>query len=182
MAAAVPAAPGAETIVVMAQVLAPYGVRGWVRLRPFTDEPDALLHHRDWWVKSAGMRTWQMISPRGGKVHSGALLAQLDGVETREAAMTLRGAQIGLPRSRLPAPEGGEIYWADLVGLEVVNREGVGLGRVAAVEEYGAHPVLRVACDVPGRRGDRLIPYVAAHVDGVDLAAQRIEVDWQPEY
>lgn len=165
----------------MAQVLAPYGVRGWIRLRPFTGEPDALLRHERWWLRSAGTQAWRIVIPRGGKVHSGALLAQLDGVETREAAAALRGAEIGVPRSEMPEPERGEIYWTDLVGLEVVNREGVGLGRVVAVEEYGAHPVLRVAADGSQRRGERLIPYVAAHVDGVDLAARRIDVDWQPE-
>jgi 16S rRNA processing protein RimM len=82
----------------------------------------------------------------------------------------------------MPALERGEIYWADLVGLEVVNRQGVALGQVIAVQEYGGHPVMRVAPGAGEGQGERLIPFVAAHVDQVDLPARRIDVDWQPDY
>ena len=75
----------------------------------------------------------------------------------------------------------GEIYWADLVGVAVVNREGVALGKVVAVQEYGAHPVMRVAPGPAEARSERLIPFVAAHVDEVDLPARRMVVDWQAD-
>ena len=97
-------------------------------------------------------------------------------------AFDLWEREIGVPREELPAPAEDEMYWADLIGLAVVNREGVALGTVEAVDEFGAHPVLRVA-DVtaePARK--RLIPFVDALIDSVDRAAGRITVDWQPEY
>jgi 16S rRNA processing protein RimM len=100
-------------------------------------------------------------------------------VADREAAATLNGAEIGVPRSALPAPAENEYYLADLVGLDVVNRQGERLGQVAAVEEFGAHPVLRVV-DAGG--ASRRIPMVDAYVDGIDAEARRIDVDWQADY
>jgi len=166
----------------MAQVLAPYGVNGWIRIRPFSGKPDAMIEHERWWIRPAGADAWREVAPAAARVHSGSVLSRLDGVNTREAAMALRGAQIGVPRSALAPLESGEVYWADLVGLEVVNREGEVLGQVVAVQEYGAHPVLQVAHGTAESRAERLIPFVAAHVDRVDLPARRIEVDWQADY
>ena len=115
----------------------------------------------------------------GAKAQPPGLVARLHGVESREAAATLRGFEIGVPRAALRAPAPGEVYWADLVGLDVVNRQGMVLGCVADVAGYGAHPVLQVQAT---GEGVRLIPFVAAYVDAVDLAARRIDVDWQPDY
>ena len=166
----------------MAQVLAPYGVQGWIRIRSFSGELDAILKHDHWWLKPANSDSWREVARVGGRVHSGSVVALLDGVATREAALALRGAEIGVPRAAMAPLERGEIYWTDLVGLAVVNREGVALGQVVAVQEYGAHPVMRVAPGAGETRAERLIPFVAAHVDQVDVPARRIEVDWQPDY
>jgi 16S rRNA processing protein RimM len=185
--AVVSATPPAEAIVVMGRVAAPYGVHGWLRIQVFSGEAGALLRYGRWWLKPNGAAAWREVTRTGEKVHSGAVLALFEGVPTREAAMLLRGAEIGVARSELPPLGPDEVYWADLVGLDVVNREGVTLGRVAGVAEFGAHPLLRVTPGgeeaAPAKAPDeRLIPFVAAHVDRVDLAARRIEVDWQPDY
>jgi len=176
------AAPLSGAIVVMARVLAPYGVNGWIKARPFSDAPDALLGHARWRLREAGSAHWREVAPLGARMHSGLILAQLATIDTREAALALCGAEIGVPREALPALEGGAVYWSDLIGLVVVNRAGIALGQVAEVQEYGAHPVLRVAPGPEERRAERLIPLVAAHVDRIDLAARRIDVDWQPDY
>jgi 16S rRNA processing protein RimM len=182
----VPAAPHADAVVVMGRVLAPYGVHGWVRIRAFTAAPDALTGYARWWLKPADSAAWREVACEAARTHAGGLVAKLDGISTREAALALRGAQVGVNRSALPAPGQDELYWTDLVGLDVVNREGVVLGRVLAVEEYGAHPLLRVAAPGEGAptraTAPMLIPFVAAHVDGVDRSAGRIEVDWQADY
>ena len=172
----------ADAIVVMAKVLAPYGVNGWIKVRPFSEAPDAMLGYARWWLREAGSADWREVSPVGGRVHSGLVLAQLATVDTREAALALRGAEIGVPREAMPVLDGDAVYWSDLIGLAVVNRAGVALGQVAEVQEYGAHPVLRVAPGPAEGRAERLIPLVAAHVDRIDLAARRIDVDWQPDY
>lgn len=169
-------------MVVMAHVQAPYGVQGWVRIRTFSGEPDAMLKYKHWWLKPAGADAWREVARLDGRMHSGSVLALLEGIATREAALALRGAAIGVPRAAMPALPRDEIYWADLVGLDVVNREGVALGQVVAVQEYGGHPVMRVTPGAGEGRAERLIPFVTAHVDQVDLPARRIEVDWQPDY
>jgi len=178
----VPPAADAGDPVVLGDVLAPYGVKGWLRVRPLTVEPDALLRHPTWRLRSAACPAWREVALVAGKVHSGTVLAQLAGVDSREAALALRGAEIGVPRSELPAAGENEVYLADLVGLDVVNREGVALGRVVAVQEFGAHPVLRVVPAGGAAKAERLIPFAGAHVDGVDLAAGRIDVDWGEDY
>jgi 16S rRNA processing protein RimM len=115
------------------------------------------------------------------RMHSGALLAELAGIATREDALSLRGGDIGVPRASLPAVKEGEIYWADLVGLDVVNAEGVALGTVCGVVEHGAHPLLRVTKSEVAAP-ERLIPYVPGIVVGVDLEARRIDVDWGEDF
>jgi 16S rRNA processing protein RimM len=172
----------AGDIVVMAKVLAPYGVNGWIKARPFSEATDALLGYGRWWLREAGSADWREVLPRDRRMHSGLVLAQLATIDSREAALALRGAEIGVPRAAMPVLDDDAVYWSDLIGLEVVNRAGVALGKVVEVQEFGAHPVLRVAPEPVEARPERLIPLVAAHVDGIDLAARRIDVDWQPDY
>jgi 16S rRNA processing protein RimM len=164
----------------MGRIAAPFGVHGWVKVLPLSAAPETLLSHRQWWIrKRDGDGPWQPHDLESGKKHGATLLAQLSGLADREAAARLAGADIGVPRAALPAAGENEFYWADLVGLAVVNRQGVLLGSVAAVEDFGAHPILRVA----GEDGSqRLIPFVAAYIDGVAMAERRVDVDWQPDY
>jgi 16S rRNA processing protein RimM len=169
-------------IVVMGQVLLPYGVKGWLRVRPHTEEPEGLLQFRSWWLRPAAGSGWREVEPLGGRLHSDTLLVQIAGIETPEAALALKGCDIGVSRGLLPKAGAGEIYQADLVGLEVVNRAGVVLGRVVEVADFGAHPLLRVTRAGAAATEERLIPYVAAVVDAVDLAERRVVVDWGEDY
>jgi 16S rRNA processing protein RimM len=182
-AIAAAARPGAQShdgsIVAMGEVAGAYGVRGWMKVKPFTEEPQALLGYRTWWLQRKGGGEWRPVELHDGRAHSNSVVAQVAGVDSRETAMQLKGALVGVPRAELPPASGDEIYHADLVGLDVLNREGERLGRVAAVEEFGAHPVLRVVHEQGART---LIPFVPAYVDGVDLATGRIDVDWQADY
>ena len=111
-------------------------------------------------------------------MHGATIIAAIEGVTTREAAQALRGFVAGVPRAALPKTAADEHYWADLIGLVVVNRAGQTLGRVAGLLDTGAHPVLRVG----GEGGERLIPLVPAYVDAIDPAAGRIVVDWLEDY
>ncbi len=171
----------AADIVVMGRVVAPYGVKGWVRVLPMTAERDTLLSHGQWWLRTRG-GSWQRHRVVDGKGHGAALLVQLDAIADREAAAALNGADVGVPRSALPQVGDDEYYWSDLVGLEVMNRQGHRLGVVAAVEDFGAHPLLRVVSSGSAVGAGMRIPFVSAYVDGVDRAARRIDVDWQEDY
>ena len=172
--------PARDEIVVLAAVVGAHGVRGRLRIRPYTVNTQSLLDYPTWWLKPA-RGEWRAFRPLGGRVHGGELVAGVEGVATREAALALKGFEVGVPRGALPPVPPGEVYWLDLVGLDVVNREGVALGTVSGVSEHGAHPLLRVAR--PGGAGgdERLIPCVPAIVERVDLAARRSDVDWKAD-
>jgi 16S rRNA processing protein RimM len=172
----------ANGVVVMGEVVAPFGIRGWVKVRPHTGEPAALLGYPVWSVQSPQGGEWHEMTLLSGRLHAGMLIAQLAGVTCREAAVALKGFAVGVWRSAMPAARPGEIYWADLVGMTVVNRAGVLLGKVIAVTEHGAHPLLRVARPEESARTERLIPYVPTIVLRVDAPAGRIEVDWGEDY
>lgn len=176
------AAATPDEMIVMGQVVLPWGVRGWVKVRPFTETPDALLGFATWWLRASEARPWTATQLIGGREHADALVAQLAGIDSREDALALRGFEIGVPRSALPGLTQGEIYRSDLVGLAVVNREGVDLGVVRAVEDFGAHPLLRVGAAAGSGMQERLIPYVPTIVDAVDLAVRTIRVDWGEDY
>ncbi|MGH8713524.1 MAG: ribosome maturation factor RimM [Casimicrobiaceae bacterium] len=163
----------------MGRLLAPFGIKGWCRLRPFSAVPDALLGHKAWWLAPAdGNGAWSQYRVVEAHTHGASIIAALAGVATREAAQALRGFLAGVPRATLPKVASGEHYWSDLVGLAVVNRSGQTLGRVAGLLDTGAHPVLQVA----GGEAERLIPLVAAYVDAIEPAARRIVVDWPEDY
>ena len=165
----------------MGRVIGGYGVHGWIKARTVTAAPDSLLAYPTWWLATSD-DGWREFSVLEARMHSDAMVARLEGLNRREEVAPWRGASIGVPRVSLPALAKGEIYWADLVGLAVINRSGVTLGRVGGVLETGAHPVLRVAADGRGDGGERLIPLVPAYVDAIDMARARIVVDWQPDY
>ena len=166
-------------MVVMGQVIAPFGIKGWFKVRPFTAEPATLLQYPRWWLRSAA-GTWRSVLLTTGQAQGANLLVAVEGVADRAAATALNGAEIAIGRDELPEAGAHEIYWAELEGLSVVNRQGLELGRVVAVAGFGGHPVLRVA-DANGG-AERLIPFVDAYVDNVDLVERRIGVDWQPDY
>jgi 16S rRNA processing protein RimM len=108
-------------------------------------------------------------------------------VDDRNAAEALRGARIFISRQSFPTAKDGEYYWIDLIGLAVVNREGAALGTVIDLLDTGAHCVLRVQrpdapADAKPDEAERLIPFVDAYVDKVDLTERRITVDWGLDY
>ena len=162
----------------MGRLLAPFGIKGWVRVKPFTAAPETLLRFKTWWLAPDESKQWTRYRVVEAQFHGGAIIAAIEGVATREAAHALRGFVAGVPRSSLPKTAPDEHYWSDLIGLDVVNREGRALGRVAGLLDTGAHPVLRV----DGDGTERLIPMVPAYVDAIEAAAGRIVVDWQEDY
>ena len=166
-------------MVVMGRVIAPFGIKGWLKVRPFTAEPATLLQYRHWWVRAV-TGAWQSVALTDGQAQGLNLLVAVDGVTDRAAAAAFNGADVAVAREDLPDVGADEIYWSELEGLSVVNRQGLAFGRVVAVAGFGAHPVLRVVDEVGGP--ERMIPFVAAYVDRVDLVAGQLVVDWQPDY
>ncbi len=162
----------------MGRVAGAYGIKGWIKVQPFTARTDGLLQHRHWWVGRD--QVWQRYEIAESVVHSASLVARLVGVDDREAAAKLRGLEISIDREGLPALAEDEVYWADLIGLEVVNTANEPLGKVVEVFSNGAHDILRVGERGPdGSQVERLLPYVAAVVKLVDLRERRVQVEWE---
>lgn len=115
----------------------------------------------------------------GSKVQGKGVVVRFEGIADRTAAEGLKGMYVGAPREALPEIAKDEFYWADLVGLEVINQAGEVLGRVAELMRSGAHEVLDVR-DASGQR--RLLPFVAAVVREVDLDGGRIRVEWERDW
>ena len=161
----------------MGRVIGPWGVRGWIKVAPYGDRPEGLASQRAWWLED-GDGGWTRRDVGEARVHSGTVVASLAGIDTPEAAKLWKGRVVAVPRDALPKAKRGEVYLADLVGLTVVTVSGATLGTVAAVEDYGGHPLLRIA----GASVERLVPFVEPIVRSVDLAERRVEVDWEPEY
>jgi len=159
----------------MGRIAAPFGVKGWLKVQTFTAAADGLLSYRKWWIGSGS--DWQERAVAEARVQGPGLVALLAGCADRDAAARLRGRQIAVPRAALPAPQQNEYYWADLIGLSVVNGAGQAFGRVARVMETGANDVLVVA----GER-ERLIPFIADVIGGVDLEAGVVRVNWDADF
>ena len=160
---------------VLGRIAAPFGVKGWVRVRPFTVAAKNLLAYPDWWV--GGGDNWQEYAVREAKAQGRSVLAWLQGCEDRDAAFRFRGKEIAVPRARLPEPRPNEYYWADLIGLNVVSQAGRDFGRVVRIIETGANDVLVVQ----GER-ERLIPFIADVIGDVDLKAGVMRVNWDADF
>lgn len=164
-------------MVVMGRVAAAHGIRGWVKIQPFTEYLDSLFDYDDWWLGKEG-GPWRKVEVLQCEVHGKVLAAQLQDCPDRNAAERLKGLLVGVPRSELPEHDDGEYYWADLIGMSVVNAADERLGTVGKLLETGANDVLVVS----GENGEILIPFVDAVVKQVDEQARTIRVDWSADY
>jgi 16S rRNA processing protein RimM len=153
---------------------APFGVRGWIKLRSHTDPPERLLDHRSLRIGHGGV--WQNYRIEASGRSGGALTVKLAGVEDRDQAQALRGAEVCVPRSELPRRDDKDFYRADLIGCEVVNLDGAALGVVQHFIESPAQ-VLMVVRGVQ----EFWIPAVPQHLRRVDLQARRVIVDWNAD-
>ncbi|MES2415791.1 MAG: ribosome maturation factor RimM [Pseudomonadota bacterium] len=178
------------------RILDAWGVKGWLKVLPHSTDPEALFAAKSWFLQvpdakfRPGFTAFKgtvTVAVDEAKTHSDSVVAKLSGMDDRSAAEALRGARIFLPRSSFPAASKDEYYWVDLIGLQVVNREGVVLGAVRDLMATGPNSVLCVeytAMQEDGKEvlAERMIPFVSVYVDTVDIAGKRITVDWQPDY
>lgn len=164
-----------------------WGIKGWFKVLPYSAQPEALFSSKRWFL----MPTERGVSPFSGvvrlpikeaKVHSDTVVACAHGVEDRTGAEALRGARIFIARASFPTAATDEYYWVDLIGLSVINRQDEVLGTVRELLSTGPQTVLVLAFDQDGKPGERMIPFVSAYVDDVDLSAKCIRVDWQADY
>ncbi|MBI5438795.1 MAG: ribosome maturation factor RimM [Nitrosomonadales bacterium] len=164
-------------MVIMGRIAAAHGIRGLVKIQPFTEYLDSLLDYESWWIGHEH-GPWREVKVEQGEAHNKTLVAQLPDCPDRTAAEKLKGMLIAVPRSSLPKQDKDEYYWSDLIGLAVVNEAGVTLGTVTSLLETGANEVL----SVQGDSGETLIPFVASAIKQVDLKNKTIRVNWAADY
>ena len=173
------------------RVLGAWGIKGGIRVQPFSKDPEALLSAKRWFIRppeGLGAKLGVLSFPPSlrvthSKVHGDSVVATAQQLPDRNAAEAMQGARIFISRSNFPSAGDGEFYWIDLIGLAVVNRQGEALGTVTDLIDTGAHSVLRLRRPdaVEGaslEASERLIPFVAAFIDDVSLSERRITVDW----
>jgi len=189
------ASPLPADAVELGRFLDAWGVKGWVHIQPHSADTRALFESQEWFLLPPEARFGRGFSAFSGpvrvrmaeiKTHSDSIVVRLYGMSDRNGAESIKGARIHVPRSTFPAAKEGEYYWVDLIGLEVVNREGVHLGVVRDLLPTGPTSVLVMdyieTVDGVEKTAERMVPFVAAYIDDVDLKARRITADWQTDY
>lgn len=164
-------------LVELGTVRGAYGLRGWVRVVPLAGEGEVLRSVRGWWLLGA-RHPARRLSVTACRRHGSALVARCDGIATPEAADRLKGHRVAVARSDFPPAGEGQVYWVDLIGARVVNRQGDELGVVSAIRNHGAQDLL----EVRAQGAVRLVPIVASYVDEVDVPSRLIRVDWHADW
>lgn len=175
-----------DDYVVLGKLTSPYGVKGWFKVYSHTSPMEGILDYPEWVVRQGdSLRRHRLLQ---GRRQGKGLVARLEGVDSRDAAERLAGAELVLPKTALPELGSDEYYWHQLEGLTVVTREGTVLGRIAYLFETGANDVLVVQGDPLGEPAaiddrERLLPFLPDEVVvAVDLTAGTMTVEWDPEF
>ena len=162
--------------VLVGQVSGLFGVKGWVKVFSYTQPRENIIQYNPWLINIE--QDWQDVQVEQAKKHGKGIIAHLQGYDDLETSRLLIGCDIALYRQQLPELEAGDYYWSDLIGLRVLNLDGVDLGQVERLIETGANDVLVVQ----GER-ERLIPYLKDQViKQINLDDKVIQVDWDPEF
>lgn len=164
-------------MIVMGRVASAHGIKGWVKIQPYTEYLDSLLDYKTWWIGSE-QSEWREVKVLECEAHNKTLAALLPNCPDRNASEKLKGLLIAVPRDSLPKQPDDEYYWSDLIGLSVVTEAGDTLGLVKQLLETGANQVLMVQ----GDSGEILIPFVATAIKQVDVKDKVIRVDWALDY
>ena len=154
----------------VARIGAAHGVRGELRLWPFTEDALAVSDYGPLETKD-GARRFEIAHARAVKDH---LVARFKGVETREAAEALNGVELYVARDRLPPPDDDEFFHADLIGLSATDSAGDAVGDIVAMHNFGAGDLIEIR---PAAGGPTLLlPFSKAVVPVIDLPNRRVVV------
>ncbi len=188
-----------DEFIVLGRVSGVYGVKGWLKIYSFTDPMESIVKYSPWFIRPGSYKGnpsagWESVKLKAGRRHAKTVIAQMQDCNDRDAAQQYIGYEIAIRPDQLEVlNRADEFYWRDLIGLKVVNLEGVELGEVADFMETGANDVLVVTpapTEMDGQTIDGqtdkagiLIPWTFGHtVVSVDLDASVIKVDWDKDW
>jgi len=172
-----------ENQITLGKVGSVYGIKGWLRIHSFTDEPDAILDYFPWSLK-LGNNT-RTVDITDWRKHNKGIIVKVGGIDDRDDAQALVGSEIFTNESSLPELPQGDYYWRDLIGMAVVTTKGYDLGVVSDMLETGANDVLVVKANLNDgfSKKERLIPYLLEQVvESVSIENKQICVDWDPGF
>ena len=168
---------GATDLVIMGRIVAPYGVFGWLKVLPETEQLDGLLDYRTWWIGKDN--DWRELKVEEAKIHNDVIVVKLQGITERDGALACKGKQVAVPRALLPKLKADEYYWSDLIGLNVKNQQNVDFGKIVDVFATGANDVIAAKSDAGI---ERLIPYIDGAILEVNMVDKTMLVDWDADF
>lgn len=181
----------ADNYLVIGCVTGYYGLKGWVKVKSFTEPQANILSYKKCFISAdkSPKKNWRSVEIENGRQQGKGFVAKFSGFDDRTAVESFGKFQIAVSTEGLPKLEGDDFYWHELQGLEVWTSEGVNatsvqlLGEVSHLLETGSNDVLVVkACDGSVDKRERLLPYRPEVVLNVDLTSARIDVDWDSEF
>jgi len=189
-----------KDLVDLGRIVGAYGIKGWVRVRPYASESSTLLDVTDWWLRPPAtvsgihkISSVRRVAVTGSRVQGDAIVARFEDVPDRTLAESLKGWTVWVSRTDFAPLDSDEYYWVDLVGCRLYGDDDQQklIGQVTSVTDNGAHGVLHVARAVEGADGELefqndskgrpvevLVPFVSAHVHTVDLENKRLFSNW----
>ncbi|MEM7084329.1 MAG: ribosome maturation factor RimM [Pseudomonadota bacterium] len=169
---------GTEQFVVVGQIGTAHGIKGFNKVTSFTEPRTNLLAFSPWYLNTE--HQWQRHNVDVAKPQGKGLVVKFEGVDDRDAALTLRGKQVAVHRTQLPDTDEDEYYWTDLIGLTMITLGGQTLGVIEDMMATGANDVM-VVDDSQGKQ--RLVPFLQDQVvKNVDLETSTMHVDWDPDF
>ncbi|MFC0180085.1 ribosome maturation factor RimM [Thorsellia kenyensis] len=169
--------------IVVGKIGAPYGVKGWLKLFPSTEDKEAIFDYMPWYLRSKGQLKLAEVDE--WKWHGQDLIVKLKSIDDRDIAHLLTNAEVVIEETDLPLLDDGEYYWKDLINCRVSTEAGYDMGVVTELMETGSNDVLVVRANLNDAFGakERLIPYLDETViKSVDIVAKNIIVDWDPSF
>jgi 16S rRNA processing protein RimM len=164
-----------ENLVIIGKIISAYGIKGWVKIRPFTETAKNFIQYKTQFL-SRNQKDWNCVEIKEIKIQGQDVIADI-GFTDRDQSISHKGYFLAIARDQLPQLPEDEFYWDDLIGLKVIDDDHEDLGKVVGLIETGANDVLVVSGD-----RERLIPYIPQVIKKVDTHNQLIEVDWDKEF
>ncbi len=180
---------GTSEKVILGRITGVYGVKGWLKIFSYTDPMESIVDYSPWYIRPENRKNapWTRVDVKAGKRHAKTVVAKLEHCNDRDHAQAFIGSEIAIELDQLEElSDSNEFYWHDLIGLRVINLQGMELGVVKKMMETGANDVLVVVSEIEGTEKEtieRLIPWTMhMAIIAVDLEQGIIEVDWDPDF
>ncbi len=180
---------GTSEKVILGRIAGVYGVKGWLKIFSYTDPMESIVDYSPWYIRPENRKNapWTKVDVKAGKRHAKTVVAKLEHCNDRDQAQAFIGSEIAIELDQLEElSDSNEFYWHDLIGLRVINLQGMELGVVKKMMETGANDVLVVVSEIEGTEKEtieRLIPWTMhMAIIAVDLEQGIIEVDWDPDF